>query len=540
MFRKQDKLKALLRPVRGRICFITAVTVLQALLQVSMALLTRNVIDAALAADQNLWLWSVLLILNVLTLVGGHSLHGWQVSSTVDKLAAKLRGKILRSSLFSRDETLLGHHSGELLSRGIEDVYTVSGGAVSLIPTLIGQVTRLVSAFAAILLIQPVAAAVLLLGALGMGIFVACIRPAIKKRQRLVRETDEQVLSAMQEDLQQLELIQGLEAQEQVLQCFQKHTQQNLLARFHRRIWAVGSSTLIHSASQVATAALLLWGAGSIAAGNLTYGALMALLQLLAQFRGPVMDISGLWAKVASVEIAAERLQEMLDDAEATLPEHQDLQVRQIVFENVSFAYPGEDTLVLENFSFRFQMDQWVCLTGVSGKGKTTMFKLMLGLYKPQKGRVYLQTDTGEVECSAKTRHLFAYVPQDYALLSGTILDNLQLVAPNVTQAQMREAFRVSQAEFVWRLTEQEMTQVRENNAGLSKGQLQRLAIARAVLMDRPIFLLDECTSALDAATEDGVLRGLKAGGKQAILVTHRPEALDVLGTLHRVSLEQL
>ena len=167
------------------------------------------------------------------------------------------------------------------------------------------------------------------------------------------------------------------------------------------------------------------------------------------------------------------------------------------------------------------------------------MFKLMLGLYTPQQGRVYIQTDTQQIPCSEQTRHLFAYVPQDYALFSGTILENLQLTAPDADMPAVEEALRIADAQFVWELTAKEQTQVRENNTGLSKGQLQRIAIARAVLMDRQIFLLDECTSALDARTEDAVLHNLKQLGKQAILVTHRPQALDVLDGVEAVALDQ-
>ena len=522
----------------GAIWVITGLSVAQSILQVTMALLTRNVIDAALGNREHLLLYAVLLLCNVLTLIFGEAAHAWLVGSTGDKLSAGMRKRILCTTLFSRDEYLLDHHSGELLSRGIEDVYTVASGAATVLPTLIGQTARLVATTVAIFLIQPAVAGVLLIGALILGTVVACLRPIIKKRQRMVRQTDDQVMAAMQEDMQQLELIQSLDVQEQVLHRFQRYINQNLSARRRRRKWAVLSSSIVNSAAQVATAGLLLWGAVSIANNILSYGALTALLQLLALFRGPVLGLSNLWSRLANVEIAADRLEKMLAEQTVYETEQTQAKLQQIVFENVSFAYPGEETLVLENVSFRFSMDQWVCLTGVSGKGKTTMFKLILGLYKPKSGRVYLVTDQGEIDCSESTRHFFAYVPQDFALLSGSILDNLRLVAPDVDDEQLRQALSIAQADFVWDLAGLEMTQVRENNTGLSKGQLQRLAIARAVLMQRQVYLLDECTSALDAQTEDGVLRALKAQGKQAVLVTHRPEALDVLDNIHRVSLE--
>ena len=529
----------LTKTMHGRIWIITGLSVLQSVMQVTMALLTKNVIDAALGNRQGLAAYAILLAVNVLALIIGQAAHNWLVGVTGDKMVAGLRKRILRTALFSRDEHLLDHHSGELLNRGMEDAYTVCSGAVTVLPTLIGQSARLMATTAAIFLINAPVASVLLIGAVVLGAVVASLRPAIKKRQRMVRETDDRVMTSLQENLQQLELVQSLDAQEQQQKRFQRYINQSLTARRRFRKWSVGSNTIISSAAQLATAGLTLWGALSIASGVLSYGSLTALIQLLALFRGPVLELSGLWTRLATVEIAADRLKGMLVEQDAYESELTDAHLEKIVFEDVCFAYPGEETRVLDHFNFTFSMDQWACLTGTSGKGKTTMFKLILGLYKPQSGRVYLVTDKGEVDCSASTRHFFAYVPQDYALLSGSILDNLRLVAPDVDDHGMRDALAIAQADFVWDLADHEMTHVRENNAGLSKGQLQRLAIARAVLMKRQVYLLDECTSALDAQTEDGVLRALKAQGKQAILVTHRPEALDVLENINRVSLEK-
>ena len=152
---------------------------------------------------------------------------------------------------------------------------------------------------------------------------------------------------------------------------------------------------------------------------------------------------------------------------------------------------------------------------------------------------MYLETDKGEIPCGEATRHLFAYVPQDYALFSGTVLENLLLVAPDADEDTRRKALELVQADFVYGMSEEENTTLGENNTGLSKGQIQRLAIARAILMDRPVFLLDECTSALDAETENIVLQNLRSLNKGAILVTHRPEALEQIEGVIAVSMEE-
>ncbi len=529
----------MIRPYRASVLTLSVLNVVQNMLQVMMAVLMKYVIDAALAGSDKLLFWGCALALDLILIVMIYTVLCWCGASAMDKYTAKLRAQLLKAAAYSRGDKLQAYHSGELLSRGMEDVYTVCDGMMNAVPVLAGQLTRLAASFVAIVLIYPSLAAVLLIAALLIGGIVAWLRPVIKKRQKEVRRTEEQLLSVMQEDLQQLELIQSLEVQEQMLGRFHTRLKHNLQAKFKRRIWSVSSNTTLAAASQLGSGALLLWGAVRLVDGAMSYGTLTAMLQLLSLFRGPALGISGQWTRLASVEVANERLQELLSVEQMPQKQKLEMKAEAVVFENVTFHYPGDDTPVLENFNATFALDNWVCLTGISGKGKSTMFKLMLGLYEPQQGRVYIRADNGEYPCSEDTRYLFAYVPQDYALFSGTILENLLLAAPESDEQTRAQALHDADADFVWELAAKDQTHIRENNTGLSKGQLQRLAIARAILMDRQIYLLDECTSALDSQTEDTVLRNLKSQGKNAILVTHRPQAVEALAGVESVTLEK-
>lgn len=517
----------LMKPARGRVLLLAGLAALQSLTQVALAVVTRFVIDAALSGGQSLLRWGIALAAVLLMLVLVYTLSAWLTGSTGDRCIARLRHKLLAAAVHSENETLHAYHSGALLSRGMEDVRTMCDGVVNALPSMVGQITRLAGAVLAVFIMYPRLVPVLLIASAAVAFVAAVLRPVLRARHKQVRQAEEQVMSGMQENLQQLELIRSIQAEEQVLRRFDRRLQNSLSVKRRRRFWSVGSSGLISFLSQVGTGALLLWGAGQVAAGALSYGSLTALLQLLSLFRGPVLGLSGLWTRLASVEVAAQRLMDMLTVPEAAEDTGEKPAVRAVVFENVTFCYPDDDTPVLDRFSARFPVGGWTCLTGFSGRGKSTLFKLILGLYHPQAGRVYLETDRGDISCSRKTRQLFAYVPQDYALFSGTIMENLLLAAPDADEVQRRKALHVAQADFVWELSGAEQAQVRENNGGLSKGQLQRLAIARAVLMDRPVFLLDECTSALDHETELQVLKCLTELGKTAILVTHRPEALE-------------
>lgn len=510
--------------------------VLQAVIQVAMALLMRFVIDAALTGNGELKLWAVLLAADIIAQVCLHGLLSWGLNSTMDRMSASLREKIMESAVYSADSRLQAYHSGTLLSRAMEDVNCVCDGAVTALPSLVGQVTRLVAAYAAVAFIDPGVAVVLLLGGAAVVAGVSLLRPVLKAKHKQVREADDNVMSTMQEDLQKLELIQSIQAQKTIHQRLKRSLKKSLKTRSGRRVWTVGINAVLNSGSLLGTGALLLWGASRVAVGALSYGSLTSMLQLLGLFRTPILSLSGLWTRLTAIEVSAERLGVLLQ-----IPEQPETKASSIpsavVFENVTFCYPGDEIAVLENFSLRLPIDGWTSLGGMSGRGKTTLFKLILGLYAPQKGRVYLCCGEKEILCGPDTRHLFAYVPQDYALFSGTVLENLQLVAPDATEAQRRRALEIACATFIWD-NQGESTYVSENNTGLSKGQLQRLAIARAVLMGHSVLLLDECTSALDAQTEKQVLENLHSFCPKAILVTHRPEALEGLDHLTLLQME--
>lgn len=531
-----------LNQVRGHwraIGFLNILTVLQSCAQVAGAVATKFVVDAALFGNGKLLMWGLVLGGLLLAQVILHGIQIWCAGSATDRCAARMRQRLLAAAADSQEERLQQYHSGAMLSRGMEDVYTVCDGFMVALPAMTGQATKLIGAFAAILFLYPALAPVLIAASLLLIVVTASLRPLMRKQNRRVRTADEQVMSHMQEDMQQLELIQSLQMEQQILGRFRKKLKNSLSARRNRRVLSVSISSGLSAVSQLGTGAILFWGATRVAVGALSYGALTAMLQLLNMLRAPVVGLSGMWTRFASVEVAAERLEELLA---LQKPQGEPLpqvgSVQEVVFENVSFHYPGDEAPVLEQFNARYPLNNWACLTGMSGKGKSTVFKLILGLYTPQQGRVYLSTENGHIPCGRQTRHLFAYVPQDYSLFSGTIAENLLLAAPQADETQRKKALQIAQADFVWELTAQEQTQVRENNAGLSKGQLQRLAIARAVLMERPIFLLDECTSALDAQTEAAVLRNLAALGKQAILVTHRPDALENMEQITYIDLE--
>ncbi len=529
--------KWIYKPYSKRVWILNILQMLLAIDQVAVAVVIQYVIDAAVSGGSfALWAWVLAGVLFLLVVL--HSSSSWISGSTADRCTATLRKELLIAAENREAGQLQQYHSGELMNRGMEDVKTLCDGMVTVMPAVVGHITRLIGAVAVIFALYPGLIPILLVAGGIMGVTSALLRPALRKQHKRVRKTEDSVLSNLQENLQQMELIQSLQMKDTVLCRFIGKQKKNLRAKRTRRFWQVGIHTMISIASQIGTGALLIWGAGQVGAGAMSYGTLTAMIQLLAIFRGPIIGLSGLISQLAAVEVAHSRLQDLISkNAEKTLQEMPERNVKSVVFENVTFSYPGEDTPVISSFSGEFPMDGWCCLTGTSGRGKTTLYRLILGIYTPQTGRVYLKTEEGFTDCSVNTRYLFSYVPQDYALFSGTVRENLLLVKPDATEEELTDVLKMAECDFLLQMPEGLDTSVYEQNSGLSKGQIQRIAIARAILMNRPILLLDECTSALDKDTEERVLKNLKDLGTRALVVTHRPEVLDKLENVAFINL---
>ena len=293
----------------------------------------------------------------------------------------------------------------------------------------------------------------------------------------------------------------------------------------------------------------LVWQAYQILLGASTFGSTIAVLQLIGNVQSPFAGLSGLLPRYYNAIASAERLRELenMPDEGGSDVERLDGsalydELEAIVFDDVTFRYMRDDKEieVFKNASFELPKGKSVVVSGRSGIGKSTLFKLLVGVCKPNSGRIYLRTRSGEIPVDRRTRALFAFVPQGNMLFSGTVAENLSFFRSGVDPEQMREAAKDARAEFVDELANGFDSALGEKGAGLSEGQIQRLAIARAALADAPILLLDEATSALDSETERDVLTRLtRDTNKTLIIVSHRPAAFDFADVEANVCAEQ-
>ena len=526
-----SELKRTLTPCRRAGIGLAALTGLRAVLFVALALASRGVLNSAPGA-RSFTLWCAALIaLSVLIPLLSAGISAWSGQVT-DKSASALQRELLLLLQTKDCESVNRYHSGHLYSRLTGDCRTVCERYTSLFPGLAGKAMQLCTAFAALAALKPLLAAALAACGALVALAGLAFRRLLKKRHMAERQASERLTAKLQETLEHQELARSVAEPGESARRFTSCQSVWLHARTALRKLSIGGWTGFSLLVYVGSGAVILWGALSIRSGSLSIGDLTAILQLIALFRTPVTGLTGIQSQLAAVDAAQERLLELcaLPDEPAGEELPADAVPQALVFRNVMFSYEGEERPVLQNFSARVPLDRWTCLTGASGRGKSTLYRLILATYRPQSGEVILETDRGEFPCSATTRRLFGFVPQTPTLFSGTLRENLLLAKPDASDNELRSALCAAACDFVSALPQGLDTPLGENGQGLSAGQRQRVAIARALLSGAKVLLLDEITSALDRDTESVVLKNLKETIPAALAATHRPEIPAELG----------
>ncbi len=525
----------LIRRIRKRIpalVLMTAVHMGQAVLGVWFALGTRRVIDCAVAGSasafydacvrQGLVILGILLCLTVFR-------------HLKEKLNAELdrdwKQQLLHGLLHGDYMQVSGYHSAELLNRMNNDVKTVDEGILTILPSVAGMLTRLVAAVAVLAALDPLFT--LLIAVLGglMIIITGLLRRRLKELHKKVSEQDGVVSGLLQETMEKLLLVQAMDVSDEVERRTGIMLNQRYQMQRKRKNVSLLANTGVSVMSYGAGFLALVWCAGRVLAGTMSFGTLTAVTQLVSQLQSPFVGLSGAYPKYIAMTASAERLMELEkipSDPEpgAVSPDVLYGEMTALAGRSLCFTYDRD--VILQEAEFVLPKGCFAVITGASGIGKSTLLKLLLGIFPLDSGQLYLQGLNGCISLNRSTRRLFAYVPQGNLLFSGTIRENLTIVKPDATEEELYQAVHVSAMdEFLPDLPQGLDTQLGENGAGLSEGQAQRLAIARAVLGGAPILLLDECTSALDVETEELVLKRLRnLQGRTCIAVTHRPAAI--------------
>ena len=421
-------------------------------------------------------------------------------------------------------------HSGDTLNRLERDVRDITSCITETFPSLLEVSFRLIGAFFYLFHMDS-----------RLACLIVCIVPfflllskvyVVKMRAitRDIRTTESKVQSILQESIQHRPILKTLERTGTMIEKLMS-TQSLLRSHVrHKAVFSSFSSTLLSIGFGTGYLVTFLWGVNSLQAGTITYGMMISFIQLVGQIQGPFRDMTRFVPILISTLTASERLMELQD---VPLEDDSD----PITFKNgagvrlsdVSFQYRDNGRLILSHFSCDFPKGSTTAILGETGAGKTTLIRLILALLRPSEGMIEMYDGAEVVNVSPRTRNNLVYVPQGNTLFSGTIRENLLLGNPDATEADMREALETACAGFVMDRPDGLDAICGELGAGLSEGQAQRIAIARALLRKGSVLLLDEATSALDMHTEQQLLKNLSSreAGQTIICVTHRPAVID-------------
>ena len=511
---------------------VSVVSALSALSFVALALITKRVMDIATGDTTGSLLKSGILLFAVIAIQ-------ILLSAAQSILNAYSNGKqtiAFRNYLFGvlcrkKYADISAYHSGDILNRFTSDIDTVVTSSVNIIPNVVSIATKIVAGIGTMLFMNPYIAAAVLL----CGVTFPAIGRAINKRYKYMHKecqrTEGRTRAFLQECFENIVVIKTFISEAPFIKKLDSYMDDNFRLKIKRTSISVIANISLYALFTAGYYAVLLWGAGGLSGGTLTYGTLMAFLQLISQLRAPLQNVSGILPQYYSALASAERLMELEGAADEPFPataerlEKIKEDFRTLEIKNLFFGYAGES--VLRDFSLCAKRGNITAITGESGSGKSTLFKLILGLYEPQSGSI---TVNGEIPLDASLRGLFAYVPQGNMVLSGTVRENITMNNRTVTDEQIERAARAAEIyDYITSLPDGFETHLAERGAGLSEGQIQRISIARALLTNAPILLLDEATSALDEETETRVLANIKSmTDKTVLFITHRNTSLKV------------
>ena len=538
-------LKKEMRPYRAFVLFLTLVAVVTTALSLAFAYMVKYLINSATAKNARaLWIFSAVLLGVLLLRITLQTVSGYLAEKLRAKIVTELRTKTFSKILRSDYGQLQGYHSGELITRLTTDINEVSVDTVGLLPAIVGMVVQCLGAIVALLTIDPLFTAIYVVCGAIFGGITALFRKQIKKRQKDVLQADGASRSFMQESISSVMTLKAYGAEEKTTDKAKGLGEIYYQKRMKRNTVRTSMSAVFTLLSNFGLIFAVVWCSVSVLVGETTdYGSILSVILLLMQLQHPFSAFSSVIPVYYARLTSGERLQEidalpcetLTNDTSNAKKLYSEMQ--SLAFENITFDYGRER--VLTNASATINRGEIVCVTGASGAGKSTLFKLLLNVFTPTSGNILLRGERSQ-PLTAKERGLFAYVPQGHFLFSGTIYENLTFFSEEtdskILEEKVRKALEIACADFVWDLPQGLQTPLLEGGNGLSEGQTQRLAVARAILSDRPILLLDEATSALDGETERRLVKNIKnLQDKTCLIVTHREMALTIADKILRV-----
>ena len=547
------------KPAIPFLIFSIIINVIFSLIGIYNVTVSKSLVDSAIAGntDETIKWITIMLIITIINMLSSPITSFISMHSSM-KLTQNIQRKIYQHLQCCDWLEQNKYHSVSLLTRVTGDVGNISSAILGTIPSLISIAVTFIGSFYTLLHWAPSLA----FAALVVGPFLAIVGKYFSHKLKDIykesQELDIKYRSFMQESIQNLMIVKTF--------CMEKFNMLKLINIQNEKYKMAVRNTKFSSAtslsmsfcSSFAYLSIYIWGILNIAKGVTSYGTFTAMLQLYSKVQSPFNSITSMIPGLIGTIAATERLMEIeaiplekmavesdldddalkeiaLDSVQANvtnIPEKID-----IVFDNVCFGYKANHN-ILNNLDLTINSGETLALVGPSGQGKTTIIRLILSLINPTSGNVYIDEDGVLTENNRNFREIISYVPQGNTLFSGTIRSNLLYGKPNATDEELRAALTMACAiDFIDELEDGLETAIGEKGTGISEGQAQRIAIARAFLREKPILILDEATSALDPETEVDVLKAVKALPHKptCIIITHRPSALNICSRIMKL-----
>lgn len=538
--KKQNSLKWLIKnssSQRLNMVLLILANAFFSLLTVAFAYVIKIVIDGATGGNQDYFLYGAIAIVSIIVL---QFVFRILINGLLEHICGKLeivyKSKLFADILNKKYKKITKYHSGDLMNRLTADVSVVADGMSTILPTVVASVVRLIGAVVLLCVIDWVFAIALIVAGLLVFFVIGILRGKLKSLHKKTQETDGKTRSFMQESIENLLAIKVFSVQDKTNVLATDMQNKNFKVKMKRRNYSIlGNSTynFIFSAGYIFA---LIYGGVKLLSGDTLfgYGDLSAILQLVNSVQVPFASLSSVMPKYYAMVASAERLMEIQDIENDEPVVNVDVgavydKINNLTIKGLTFSYDGKE-LIYDKADLVLQKGQSVAIVGASGIGKSTIMKLLLGVYPINDGELYFDCGDNKMPVCESTRSLFSYVPQGNMLFSGSIKDNITLVRSDATEEEIDYALRISCAdEFVYALPNKLDTLVGENGLGLSEGQVQRLALARAVICKAPIMLLDEATGSLDEQTEKKVIENLLSiPNTTVIIISHRQTAINM------------
>lgn len=516
------------KPYLGRIVLMMAITLSGTVFSLIMVNISKKIIDNATEGRSFITLITVYLVLML-------ALQALQVVSALisailnEKFSFGIRKQIYEKIINSHWMDVKRYHTGDLMTRLTSDAGNIANGIIGTIPNIIILGVELVMVFFTLFYYSPLLACFALLIAPVAAVTCWWFGRKLKKLQVKVQESEARYRSFLQESLANLLIVKAFANEDYSTDRLSKLRDERFYWVFKKEKLGLASSTAMSLAFQLGYIVAFAYGAVQISVKAITYGTMSVFLTLVNRVQAPIVGLARQIPQVVSVLASAGRIMELQN---IPLEEKEEVNIKTenigVDVNHLTFGYTEEP--VLNDVSLRISPGEFVAIVGESGIGKTTLIRIIMSFMSNIKGDVSFFNASGEsIRANAGTRNFIAYVPQGNTLFSGTVRENIRMGNIGATEEEMSEALKLAAGyEFVMGLPNGLDTVIGERGHGLSEGQAQRIAIARALVRKAPLLILDEATSSLDEATELSVLEGLQklTPRPTAIIITHRKSIL--------------